>query len=40
MLSDGEIGRWFSGTVASGVTTDEDDIDDVIYGRELPSETA
>ena len=40
MLSDDEVDRWLSGTISSGVTTDEDDIDGIIYGRELDSETA
>ena len=32
-LSDEETERWLSGTVASGVETDEDDIDDILYGE-------
>lgn len=32
-LSDEEAERWLSGTVASGVETDEDDIDDILYGE-------
>jgi hypothetical protein len=31
-LSDAEFERFDEGTVASGVETDEDDIDDVLYG--------
>lgn len=39
-LTDDEVERWLSGTIASGVATAEDDIDDVVYGRELDPETA
>lgn len=31
-LSDVETEAWLSGTVASGIETDEEDIDDVLYG--------
>lgn len=27
-----EIDRWMSGTIDSGVETDEDDIDEILYG--------
>lgn len=33
-LSEEEIERWLSGTTASNVETDEDDIDDVLYDEE------
>lgn len=39
-LSGDELDRWLSGTVASGVETDEDDIGTVVCGRELRSATA
>ncbi|NKE36932.1 hypothetical protein GWG54_14100 [Natronococcus sp. JC468] len=32
-LSDEEIDQWLSGTVDSGVETNEDEIDDVLYGE-------
>ncbi len=33
-LSEEEIERWMSGTIASGDPVDEDEIDDVLYGSE------
>ncbi|MFC4408129.1 hypothetical protein [Haloarchaeobius iranensis] len=39
-LSDDEVDRWLSGTIASGVATDGEYIDDIVYGRELDPETA
>lgn len=31
-LTDGEIERFNQGTISSGVETDEDDIDEILYG--------
>jgi hypothetical protein len=33
-LTDEEVERWLSGTVASGDPVEEDEIDDVLYGSE------
>ena len=32
-LSEAEVEQWLSGTVASGVETDEEDIDQILYGE-------
>jgi len=32
-LYEAEIERWLSGTMASGSAIDEDDVDEVLYGR-------
>ncbi|WP_254864075.1 hypothetical protein [Halovivax gelatinilyticus] len=32
-LPEKEIDRWLSDTIDSGIETNEDDIDDVLYGR-------
>ena len=32
-LSEAEIEQWLSGTMASGSAIDEDDVDEVLYGR-------
>lgn len=31
-LTDDEIERWMSGTISTGIETDESDIDDILYG--------
>lgn len=37
-LSEGEIERWLSGTVASGDPIEEDDVDRIVYGEQVADE--